>query len=368
MAVTLVVVAVSAGVLMYFASARIEIVPKAARADVQGNFTAGQSEGQLSYKVITAQKIATQSVKGTGTKTVTEKAQGSITIYNTQSKSQTLIANTRFVTDAKLIYRIKSAVIVPAGSAAKPGSVTATVIADQPGSAYNIAPTALTVAAFQNTPQAKQVYARSTAAMTGGASGTVPSADAVAEVEARRQLMTALEGDLQKSLSEQLSGSYAGYILLSGAATTTYAQAPSEQSQTAGMVDIKEQGTLTAIVFQNASLAKAVGTTISDLARGSEAMTLTSVEGLTFSLSGAFPQSENATFSFTLSGPAALKYSVDSSRIAAAIAGKTRSEASVALTNFPEVDEAKILLRPFWRSHFPEDPASITIVVLEPKR
>lgn len=370
--VTLVVVAVviaaSFGALLYFASARIEVMPKTARADVQGTFTAGSADGQLPYKIVTVLRAASKSVPGTGTKTVTSNAAGTITIYNAQSKEQKLIANTRFTTDGKLMFRIKSPVTVPAGTAAKPGSVPAQVVADQPGASYDVGPSSFTVAAFVNTPQAKLVYARSTSPMTGGASGTVPAADPVAEVEARHEMVTALDADLNKALQEELAGKYAGYLALAGAATTSYTQVPSEPSQTAGMVDVKEQGSVSAVVFQNAVLAKAVSSTIPDIARGGGATVLTSTDGLRLAFAHSFPASEDASFSFTLSGPASLKYAVDTSRLAAAIAGKTKNEALVALTNYPEVDEAKILLRPFWRTNFPEDPASITIVVLEPKR
>jgi hypothetical protein len=69
------------------------------------------------------------------------------------------------------------------------------------------------------------------------------------------------------------------------------------------------------------------------------------------------------SFSFTLSGTAVLEYTVDPVRIAAAIAGKTRAEAEVALTNYPEVKRAVLILRPFWRKVFPEDPTAIAVSV-----
>ena len=43
-------------------------------------------------------------------KTANSSASGTITIYNTQSSAQTLVANTRFATTAGLVYRIRSAV------------------------------------------------------------------------------------------------------------------------------------------------------------------------------------------------------------------------------------------------------------------
>lgn len=359
--IALMVIAGSAGALFYFSNAKIEITPNNVSAAVQGTFSAGQGATDVPYKLISVQKVASQSVKGSGTKTVTAAASGMITIYNTQPKAQALVTNTRFATTAGLIYRIHAPVSIPAGSAAKPGSVSVKVYADQPGSSYNVGPSSFTIPGFAGTPQASQVYARSTVAMAGGASGTVPVADASEEATARASLTTALGPDLEKSLAEQVP---AGYVLLNGAATTTY-QSLDPVAGESGQVELKVQGTATAVVFPNAALAKAIGTSVSGLEYRGEPLTLTSPAQLTFS-AASIPADETSSFSFSLSGTAPLVYTVDTARIAAAVAGKTSAAAEVALTNYPEVSKAFIVLRPFWKTSFPEDPAAITIVVLQP--
>jgi hypothetical protein len=48
-------------------------------------------------------------------------------------------------------------------------------------------------------------------------------------------------------------------------------------------------------------------------------------------------------------------------KVAAAVAGKTRDSAQVALSGFPEVNKAVLVLRPFWATTFPQDPAKITV-------
>lgn len=357
------VIAVSIGALFYFSTASVEVTPNTVSAAVQSSFTANQSAGELPYEIITAEKIASQSVKSSGTKTVNASASGTLTIYNTQSKSQTLIANTRFATTAGLIFRIRTAVTIPSGSAAKPGSVTAKVYADKAGETYNVGPTSFTVPGFAGTPQASQVYARSTSAMTGGASGSVPIVDAAAETAARTALKEALVPDLATSLEAQVP---AGYVLLPGAAETTFQELTSAPSSTTGQVEVREQGTVTAVVFPNAALAKAIASSVGGLGYQGEPLTLASVSGLKLAATGGLPEPDAASFSFTLSGTAPLIYTVDPTRIAAAVSGKTRSAAEVALTNYPEVKRAIIILRPFWRQMFPQDPASIDIVVANP--
>lgn len=358
----LVVIGLSLGALYYFSSAKVEVTPNTVSAAVQSSFTATQSTGDLPYEIISAQKVASQTVKSSGTKTVTSSASGSITIYNTQSKAQKLIANTRFATTAGLIFRIHTAVTVPAGSTSKPGTVKATVYADKPGDAYNVSPTSFTIPGFAGTPQASEVYGRSTVSMTGGASGTVPVVDAADEAQAVKSLSGALAPDLVSSLNDKIP---AGYILLPGAATTTYTELAPIASGSTGQVQVQEQGTMTAVVFPNTSLAKAVATSVAGLGYQGEPVSLLPGSNLTLS-AVSLPDVNATSFAFTLAGTASLEYVVDSTRIAAAVAGKTRSAAEVALTNYPEVKRAILVLRPFWRQSFPEDPSTITVSVVNP--
>lgn len=353
------VIATSVGVLFYFSSSKVEVTPNTVSAAVQSSFTATKSSGSLPFEIITAQKIASQSVKSSGTKTVNSSASGTVTIYNTQAKAQKLIANTRFATSAGLVFRIRSAVTVPSGTVAKPGSATAKVYADQAGTSYNVGPTSFTIPGFAGTPLASQVYARSTAAMAGGASGSVPVVDTALETQTRSALVAALAPDLLASIQGQIPP---GYVLVPGASVTTYEESAPAPSATTGQVDLKQQGTITAVIFPNAALATAIAASVTGIGYQGEPLTLSSVDNLQLAATNGLPAVDASSFSFSLSGTASLVYSVDPARIAAAIAGKTRSAAEVALTNYPEVKRAIIILRPFWRQSFPEDPAAISVV------
>ena len=355
------VIGISLGTLFYFSSSKVEVTPSTVSAAIQSSFTATRESGNLPFKIISAQKIASQSVKSNGTKNVKSSASGTITIYNTQTKPQKLIANTRFATTAGLIFRIRTAVTVPAGTASKPGSTTTKVYADQEGSSFNIDPTSFTIPGFAGTPQAAQVYGRSTSDMTGGASGAVPGVDAVIEAQARSALIAALTPDLVASLNSQIPD---GYVLLPGAATTTYKSLVPTPSTTAGQVDVREQGTVTAIVFPNAALASAIAKSVSALGYRDESVTLVSTDKLLLTAGTDALDAEVSSYSFILSGTFSLVYGIDQARIAAAIAGKTSSAAEVALSSYPEVKRAIIILRPFWRQTFPQDPASISVVTV----
>lgn len=354
------VIVASAGALFYFSGATVEITPNAATAAVTGSFTATQSSGDLPYEIVSTKKLATQSVASSGTKTVSASASGTITVYNAASSAQKLIANTRFATTAGLIYRIHAPVTIPAGSARGPGVQSVTAYADRPGVAYNIGPSSFTLPGLAGTALAAKVYARSATAMTGGASGAVPLVDEATERAARSALAAALAGDLETGLKTQVPP---GYLLIRGAATTTYAALASAPSAATGAADLKEEGTMTAVVFPAAALAKMIAVSVPGLGYQGEPLTIADASGLTLAPLTGLPDPSATSFSFMLSGNATLVYTVDPARIAAAVAGKSRSAAEVALTSYPEVKKAVLVLRPFWRQSFPQDPSAIAVSV-----
>ena len=353
------VVAASIGALFYFSTTKVVVTPSTVSAAVQNAFTANKSGGALPFEIITAQKIASQSVKGSGSQAVNASASGTITVYNAQAKAQTLVANTRFATSAGLIFRIRAAITVPGGTSAKPGSTTVKVYADKAGSSYNVGPTSFTVPGFAGTAQETMVYARSISTMAGGASGNVPIVDATLEKQARSALQSALAPDLMESIKAQVPS---GYVLVPGAVTAAYEDLESAPSATTGMVEIKEQGTITAVIFPNAALASAIASSVAGLGYQGEPLTLASADNLLLAAAN-MPNLNDEVFSFTLAGTAALTYVIDKDRISAAVAGKTSSAAEVALTNYPEVKRAVIIPRPFWRRTLPQDPSSILVVI-----
>lgn len=351
------------GALFYFTNASVRVIPNSITTPVKSSLTADNASNTLSYKIISAQKIASQSVKGSGAKAVTSSASGIITIYNTQASSQKLITNTRFATPEGLIFRIRSSATIPGGSTAKPGSLSIKVYADKPGSTYNVGPSTFSIPGFAGTSQEGKVYAKSSSAMTGGASGDVPVVDSALEESTRAALKTALQGDLVSNLKAQVPE---GYTLLDGSYVATYQPAESASTETTGMVEIREQGTISGVVFPSGDLAKAIASSITDLAYNGEPIMLGQDSKLDITIEGGVPTDDKSSLTFAVDGNASLIYVVDPTRIGVAVSGKSRSEALTALKSYPEVKTAYITLRPFWRQTMPKDPTSIKVSVDRP--
>lgn len=364
--IALIVVAISAGVLYAFSGAKVSITPASQVATVGANFTATNGAGDLPFTVITVTKTATASVPAESTLTANDSAQGTIIISNAQKTAQTLINNTRFATPTGLVFRIHSPILIPPATASGPGTVSVPVFADQPGVNYNVEPTTFTVPGLQNSSSYTLVTARSTAAMTGGFSGTRASVSQSTDDAQHATLQKALSTSLQSALAAQIP---TGDVLLPGASFTAYQTQPDSATTTTSVL-VSVQGTVNAVVFPESALAKAIASNVGGTYSG-QPVTLNGVTGLSFTpapspIDFSALNNPSSTLSFGLSGQTKVVWTVDPVRIAGAVAGKTRDSAQLILQGFPEVDRAVLTLRPFWASTFPQDPTHIKVVVTPP--
>ncbi len=364
--IVLVIIAVCAGALYAFAGAEVKVTPTSETSSVNGSYTATlNGSGDLPYTTLTLNETASVTVPAESTETVNDSAQGTIIISNAQPKAQTLIANTRFESPDGLIFRIHSAVTIPAETAAGPGTISVTVYADQPGVAYNIAPTTFTVPGLKNDKEYTLVTAKSTSAMFGGFSGTRAAVSSTTDLMHQSSLQTQLAQKLSADVTSKIPS---GDVVVPGATMTTYQALPDTATTTSSVV-ITEQGTMTAVAFPLSNLAQAVAYKVAGTYSG-QPVTLASVNTLSLSPTATSTSFSNALsggpFLFSLSGTATVIWQVDSSKIASAVAGKTRDSAQNILSSFPEIASATLILRPFWDPTFPQDPSKIHIVVQSP--
>jgi hypothetical protein len=359
--IVLVVIAVCAGALYAFAGAQVKVTPASLATAVSGDFTATNGAGDLPYVVVSLSKTATAVVPAESTLTANDSAQGTITISNAQKTPQTLINNTRFATPDGLIFRIHAPVTISAATTNGSGTAKVTVFADQPGANYNVAPTNFTVPGLQGGSSYTLVTAKSSVAMTGGFSGTRPAVSQTTDDSHHASLQSSLASQIQAALIAKVP---AGYVIVPGAVSTTYQTLSDTASSTS--VAISEQANAVAVAFPSDSLAKAIAYKLAGTYAG-EPVTLASVNTMSLTPDATSTDPTTAsTYSFTLSGNATIIWSIDSSKIAGAVAGKTRNSAQSILSGFPEIDRATLILRPFWSDTFPQDPSHIHVTITPP--
>ncbi len=354
----------SIALLASFANAKVTITPYASSATINDQFTATFGVGDFQYQIITVTKTVSATVTSETNETVNDPAQGTIVVSNTQSNPQTLIKNTRFESADDHIFRIHDGIIVPPGTTATPGTVSAIAYADMGGDGYNIAPTTFTLPGLKGSKMFTLVTAKSTTAMTGGFSGTRASVSQATRDTQNAASKIVLDKQLLDEATKKLPD---GYVVISGGTFTKYLPQTDTAGTKSGQVNVNLQGTLTAVAFSNGSLAKVIASKIIGT------YSFEPVHLLEPSKLSLIPQDTTVTpdgsapFTFTLKGDTEVVYDIDTKKITAAIAGKTKDSAKTILASLHEVNSAVLQVRPFWKQAFPEDPTNITVVVTSPQ-
>ena len=172
------------GLSIIFSSVTVTVVPKSQVITLKDDtYTAKRNSTNttdLSFEILNVSATTSSIITATEEKNVDLKASGKIIIYNNYSSvPQRLINMTRFEANNGKIYRIDSSVTVPGlinvGGKVTPGSVEATVFADQAGDSYNMKLTDLSgdfkIPGFKGDVRYNGFYARLKTDITGGFSG-----------------------------------------------------------------------------------------------------------------------------------------------------------------------------------------------------
>lgn len=276
----------------YFSHATFTIVPRDIPVNVNSTYIAQgtTATGALSYQVIPEQGKMSVDVPATDGPQISTKAQGKVTLYNAYSNQpQRLIAGSRIANDSGLIYRLTGSVVVP-GSTTKsgstvPGTITATVQADQAGDSYNLTKTSdvsdFKFVAYKGTPRYTTVYARIAGDITGGFAGrkkTIsPTLLASTTALLKVQLATALEGKVAGAVP-------AGFITYPSAYTTSFGS-PVITDSGANTATVSVTGTLYGIAFDKGLLISRLASAQAVGSFGDYGYTSPGIENLAFTIS-----------------------------------------------------------------------------------
>lgn len=340
-----------------FHSATITAKPRslAFTADVDLVAKKDATANELPFTLITATEQSSATVKATGSKQVSTRASGTIVIYNNYSTaSQRLIKNTRFATPEGLVFRINDSVTVPGKKGTTPGSIEAAVTADEAGDKYNVGLKDFTVPGFKGDPRYSSFYARSKTPLAGGFVGTVKVVADADRAKAKTDIEKKLSDSLLKSVESQKTADEVLYDKAYSIAFTTLADEASGDS-----VVIKEEGTISAAVFDRVALGAALARTYIKSYKG-DAITIPNADNLTFAPKDFKPATADSV-SFHISGAGTFEWVYDADSLKAALKGQSRSATASILQQFPMIEKADISIRPFWSRSFPTDVERIEI-------
>jgi hypothetical protein len=358
------IVVLALAVMSLFSGATLAYTPKSQDLTFNNDlYSASKTgEGSLLFSVVKLSLDKGLQVSATGEEQVSEKASGTIIVYNKTNSSQKLIATTRFETADGKVYRIKDAISIPAaktvGGKTEPGSIEAVVTADQPGESYNIGLSDFTVPGLKGDPRFETIYARSKTPMTGGFVGVRKQVSGENLDNAKKELQETLNNELIEQAKAQVP---ADFILFSNLASYTYDDLP-QSDPTANGIPVNMRGNFYGVMFKRSDLANYLANSKGAITPA-DSVEIPELDSLNLAFVGDAPADllEVEKINFTVNGEAMVMWRTDEESLKSDLRGRDKGEIQSILANYPSVINAEATIRPFWTSSFPDKSSDITI-------
>lgn len=237
--------------------ATIKIVTEKKEWEFNG-FLSIAKNSNVPSTLITEKKNAQMTFPALGKKVVSNKARGTIMVYNAySSEPQQLVATTRFMTADGKIVRLTKNVTIPGakidGGKITPSSIETEIEADKPGPAYNIPATQkLSIPGFKGTAKYTGFYGDIQTALTGGFTGEAayPTNDDIKA--AKTKIAEVLQSTLVTALRAKAG---ADYTLTEGATLfTTLKTDVNPQVNAKNEFSVFSEAEMKALVFKESDL------------------------------------------------------------------------------------------------------------------
>ncbi|RJQ37425.1 hypothetical protein C4552_00990 [Candidatus Parcubacteria bacterium] len=358
-------------------SLRITVVPKLLYQSADFAFTADVEATTLDTArrvvpalAVTLDRTVDAEFEATGSQFVRERARGTVRIYNAFSTApQPLVATTRLQDGEGRIYRLVAGVVVPGATqkdgALVPASVTAEVIADEPGEKYNIGPTDFSIPGFRGTPRYQGFHAKSEGSIEGGFEGQARVVTAADITRASEELSARAVEELNVELAAKVPNREDFLIPDGGryAAVTNIKHPPADARADRFVMTVSATGKLWAI--SRAHIAELVTAHLLPApAPDAQIVIPNAQERLTVSGGLGTPDATEARF--TLSGELAYYQAFKTDTMAASLKSAAPGQAIETLLGRPEVGEVRVKRFPRWLWFTPQRADGFLIAVEPP--
>jgi len=354
------------GLFVLKGSASITIQPYSTSISPQIKISAGSKYSAIDFslnripgQLISTDKTVSKTFNATGEKDVAQKARGKIEVFNDQNTSQSLVATTRFQTDAGLIFRTLKSISIPAGK-----SLIVEVIADKAGADYNVSPSNFVVSSFKESGDKEKltkVYGKSTEAMHGGTSGKAKVVTESDYNKAKDILLTDLKAEIENGLKAQSANLR---VITSEAIATKDPISSAQIDEAADTFTMSLSGSVKTIAFKENDLNELVKKLIEK-----KGDIIVFPEKLEKTYTNIKFDEMASTLDFTITARGSGYAKVDNDKIINEIAGKTISDTKIyleKLTTSKIIKSANVKLSFIWMQKMPDDKAKIKTELVYP--
>ena len=295
-----------------------------------------------------------------GKKTLENKAEGIVVIFNKSSKSpQVLVASTRLESPTGKIYHIPLTVIIPGykmeGSKIMPGSKEVRVYADKAGAEYNMGLTDFTIPGFKGSPKFETVFARSKTEITGGVVGNINLITKTAADEAVTSLVSEANKNLREIILKKLPD---GSILLPGSEEYTILRTNvnpkigtplADGAKFEIKLDAEARG---AILAEKDFVGVLLKNSTESANLGLLGAHIKDIKKLSLKISGY--KFDAANFKLDIKGKTEIEATLNKEAIKNKIVESGAVNASSILSILPEAFRSEIKFSPFWSRYLPK--------------
>lgn len=351
-----------------FLKATVTVNPKMKDVILNKNISASKDgdAGAFPFDLIVISGEENKAVQATGQKDISEKAEGVVVIYNAFSAApQRLDIDTRLEGSNGKIYKTRKQIIVGGMKGNTPGSIEVGIYAAAGGEEYNSGPLDFTIFGFRGTPKYSKFYARSKGEIAGGFKGKAPVISDTERVNIINNLKIVLQEKLFKKAADQIPDRL---ILFKDAVFLDTKDSNIELIHLKdNLLSIKFKGTMYGFLFDEEKLTKKIMEGNIGGHDGSPVY-LPNIRDLNFSFASVENLADARNINFNLSGTVKIVWKLDEDKLASDLLSKLKKDFNQILLQYPNIDSAQLLIKPFWKRSFPDKIKNIKIIVNYPPR
>ena len=356
----------------YFARATVTLSPRINHVPFDTTLTATteKNSGKLSYELMSLSGSETGSLLSTNSLDKKTKAIGVAVLYNATNSVFRVGSGTVLEAPTGKRYLTKGAVTIPkaikSGKTLIPGSISVPIEGAQIGIEYNSDPTDLVFVSLANTAKAKDIYARTKTALTGGYQGVVYVPDPAQIATLRTELSTKLTDKLFRQAQAQIPQ----HILIYKDATFFYGDPQETLVQDSPNILVTVSGSMTLVLLREDDFTRAIAKAVLSQ-YGGETVFIPTIKDIPVSIVNKETLTDlkaQTELSFLLAGEGDIVTKIDIATFKNELPELRGKEFQRIVKQFPEIDTATYKIFPFWKRHFPESLEKIKVINTFPEK
>ena len=349
-----------------FAGAKVYVTPRTGTVELSGPIVAEkESRSGLSFEMLVLDDEASATVVAGEKKHVEKKATGTVKLFNNNATPQKLLIDTRLESPDGYIYKTKTATVIPGqkteGGKKVPGSIDVEIYADEAGEVYNLDQSDFKVVGFRGSPKYESVYARSTTQIKGGFSGETYDISPADFESNKKSLQEELRTTLLSKAKAELP---ADFIMYENVAVINFDEPVVEASGEAGNASIKQKGKISALIFKEEELTKAL---VEKVVANTEEnkVYIPNIRELNIELDKGSIVSDPENISdvkIVINDKVSVVWEINDLELKEALVGVRKRSFESKMLQFKNIDKAELNLKPFWKTSLPTKPGAIKII------